>query len=243
VYARRVGERVLDFGHRGWLFEESFLFYDRQSDSLWVQATGEAVHGQYRGTRLERIPATQSTWTAWRTLHPDTLVLGRPAARSLDFWIDSYATYYRTGRGIRYKRDKPLSFGLAILTPGSPKLYPFAELERNPVLLDHLGVQPVLVVFHAASRTAVAFDPRRRGQVLHFEAPAVQSADVILKDRETGSEWSGLTGRCVGGAAKGEQLTQLTTTQFVVENWPLHYPGAPIYTGPASRAPTEGPRP
>jgi hypothetical protein len=58
VYARRVKGEVLDFGHRGWLYEESFLFYDRQTDSLWVQATGEAVHGPYKGTRLERLPAT-----------------------------------------------------------------------------------------------------------------------------------------------------------------------------------------
>ena len=46
MYARRVNGEVLDFDHRGWLYEESFLFYDFKTDSLWVQATGEAERNE-----------------------------------------------------------------------------------------------------------------------------------------------------------------------------------------------------
>ena len=56
-------------------------------------------------------------------------------------------------------------------------------------------------------------------------------AMVTLIDRQTGSTWSGLTGCSTTGPAKGTQLRQFNTTQFVVENWPLHYPDAPIYPG------------
>ena len=68
MYARKVGDQVLDFDHRGWLYEESFMFYDYQTDSLWVQATGQAVDGKYKGTKLDRLPATQTTWSEWRRL-------------------------------------------------------------------------------------------------------------------------------------------------------------------------------
>jgi hypothetical protein len=229
VYARRVRNEVLDFGHRGWLYEESFLFYDRQTDSLWVQATGQAVRGPYRGVRLERLPATHTTWSQWRQLYPQTQALGRLAGHTFRYWEDRYARYYATGEGVRYKRKAPLGIGLAVLAPGGEKLYPFRELTKAPVLADRLGDEPVVVVYHDTGRTGVAFDRRHQGRELTFELAELRAADVLLKDRQTGSVWSGLTGWCLEGPAKGAQLRQLLTTQFVVENWPLHYPKGMVY--------------
>jgi len=231
VYARKVGDEVLDFSHRGWLYEESFLFYDYQSDSLWVQATGEAVHGRYKGTKLDRLPATQSTWKEWRQLHPETRVLSRSKEKNYRYRRDSYDLYYATGKGIKYQRNKPLSFGLAVLTPAGQKLYPFEELEKQPLLTDAIGAETVLVVFHPPSRTAVAWELLCKGTKLELNLPKIDKADVLLTDRRTGSTWSGLTGRCISGSDRDCQLRQLTSTQFVVENWPLHYPNAPIYNG------------
>jgi hypothetical protein len=203
VYARRVKDRVLDFSHRGWLYEESFLFYDYGSDSLWVQATGTAVWGPYRGTSLERLPATQSTWSQWRKIHPDTLVLGRDPGRTSDYWSDSYESNYETGKGIKYDRHGPAHFGLGVVLPRAQKLYPFAQLEKSPVLVDRMGEQPVLVVFHAASRTALAFDPRRDGAVLDFQAAEISEDRFTLRDRQTQSLWSAFTGGCLSGPARG----------------------------------------
>jgi hypothetical protein len=232
VYARRVKGTVLDFSHRGWLYEESFLFYDYQTDSLWVQATGEAVHGPYKGTQLERVPSTQTTWKEWRTLHPQTRVLSRLLEQKFAYTHDSYTRYYNTGHGVKYQRYAPLHFGLAVVFPAAQKLYPFDVLEKHPVIADRLGTEPVLVVYHAATHTAVAFDPRYQGQLLTFGTPEVTADEVLLKDRQTGSTWSGLTGRCITGPAQGAQLRQWPSTQFVVENWPLHYPKGAVYAAP-----------
>jgi hypothetical protein len=229
VYARKVGDKVLDFGHRGWLYEEAFLFYDYQTDSLWVQATGEAVHGHYKGTKLDRFPATQTTWSEWRQLHPETRVLSRPKNENAKYWRDSFASNYATGTGIKYQRHKVLSFGLAVIASAGQKLYPFKELDVQPALEDKIGSDRVLVVFHPTSRTAVAWGPLYEGRTLEIASAKLEKWDVLLTDRQTGSTWSGLTGRCISGPAQGGQLKQLTSTQFVVENWPLHYPVAPIY--------------
>jgi hypothetical protein len=231
VYAPRIGDQALDFGHRGWLYEESFLFYDYQTDSLWVQATGEAVAGLYKGKKLDRLPATQTIWKEWRQLHPETLVLSRPQEKNSRYWRNSYDRTYATGKGIQYDRHKPLTFGVAIVTDAAQKLYPFSELQESPVLVDQVASNPVLVIFHHTSHTAVAWDPRYQGHTLEFDSVHVLSTDITLTDRQTGSRWSGLTGRCFAGPAQGAQLRQLTTTQFVVENWPLHYPDASIYQG------------
>jgi hypothetical protein len=234
VYARRVGDDVLDFGHRGWLYESStFLFYDYQTDSLWAQATGEAIHGKYKGTHLQRLPATHTTWSEWRALHPNTLVLGRTAEKSFRYREDSYASYYATGRSrVKQHAQGPLTFGLAVVLAGGQKIYPFRELDKTPVVADTIAGEPVVVVFHAATRTAVAFDPRHDGKILKFEKFQNKEKDVSLTDTQTKSIWSGLTGQCSSGPGEGARLRQLTTTQFVLENWPIHYPHAAIYRVP-----------
>jgi hypothetical protein len=231
VYARKLKDQILDFNHRGWLYEESFTFYDYQTDSLWVQATGQAVAGPLTGTILGRLPATQTTWSEWRQLHPDTRVLSRPKQQNSRYWHDSYEVNYTTGKGIKYQRNKPVSFGLAVITPAGQKLYPFQDLEKQLVLTDEVGSERVLVVFHPKTRTAVAWDVLCKGQKPEFEFSKAEKADIIISEKQTGSTWSGLTGRCLSGPAKDIQLRQLTTTQFIVENWPLHYPDAPIYKG------------
>jgi hypothetical protein len=231
VYARKVKDQTLDFSHRGWLYEETFLFYDYQTDSLWVQATGQAVSGPFKGTILDRLPATQTTWSEWRQLHPETRVLSRPKQKNTRYWRDSYDLYYATGKGIKYQRHKELIFGLGVIAPGGQKLYPFEELEKRPVLMDQIGSDHILVVFHSGTRTAVAWDPLYKGQKQDFDLLNNEKGDLMLTDRQSGSTWSGLTGRAKDGPAKGAQLRQLNTTQFVVENWPLHYPDAPIYRG------------
>ena len=233
MYARRVGDEVLDFGHRGWLVDSSFLFYDYKTDSLWVQATGEAIHGAYKGTRLTRLPATQTNWTQWRTLHPQTRVLGRSSQRSPDYWQDSFASYYATGETpVKKHPPGPLSFGLAVVLPETQKIYAFRDLEKKPVLSERLGSQDVVVVFHVLTRTAVAFDPHYGGKPLQFGEPEVRKSDIILTETLTASHWSGLTGVCLDGAAKGGHLRQLPSTQFVMENWSLHYPKALVYRAP-----------
>ena len=63
--------------------------------------------------------------------------------------------------------------------------------------------QPVLVAFHAPSRTALAFDPRHKGRALDFEPAEIGEEQFTLKDRQTQSIWWGFTGKCLSGPSRG----------------------------------------
>jgi hypothetical protein len=232
VYDRRVQGEVLNFGHRGWLYEEAFLFYDYKTDSLWLQATGECIYGTYKGTKLERIPATHTTWSRWRELHPETRVLGRTLEERGKFARDVFEHYYESGRGVKYQWPGPLYFGMAVLLPGEQKYYPFPELTKTPVVMDQVDAVRMVVVFHAASNTAVAFRSTHNALVFDFEPLEVQQADILIRDRQTGSTWSGLLGLCRSGPRKGTRLVQVTTSQFVYQTWTLHYSRSSIYRAP-----------
>jgi hypothetical protein len=75
VYARRVGDRTLTFIVSGKLWRDSLIMMDRETRTLWSHVTGEAIHGELKGTRLEAMPVAYTTWERWKAKHPDTLVL------------------------------------------------------------------------------------------------------------------------------------------------------------------------
>ena len=78
VHRRQIdGEEVL-FGNQGALWNNAMTWWDHDTGSIWSQPLGEALAGPHKGRRLELLPATFSSWGAWRDQHPDTLALDAP---------------------------------------------------------------------------------------------------------------------------------------------------------------------
>ena len=63
------------FGHEGLLYENSFVMYDKGTDSLWIHVTGEAVTGPLKGNKLQFFPSVVTSWKAWKKKYPHTGVL------------------------------------------------------------------------------------------------------------------------------------------------------------------------
>jgi hypothetical protein len=97
AYERRVDGRTLELGVAGLLYNSNFLMYDRATESLFVQLTGEAVTGPLAGRRLRRIEARQETLGMWLERHPDSRVLARPDER-IDYRYSPYTAYWITNR-------------------------------------------------------------------------------------------------------------------------------------------------
>jgi Protein of unknown function (DUF3179) len=57
AFERTINGRVLDFGTTGRLRFSNLLMYDRQTESWWQQAIGQAIIGQLTGTQLVARPA------------------------------------------------------------------------------------------------------------------------------------------------------------------------------------------
>ncbi len=93
AYDRRLGDRVLDFGTSGKLYNSSLVMYDRQTESLWAHFTGEAVIGFLTGEQLELYPMSTVAWAEFRTAHPDGLVLSRDTGFSRDYGRNPYPGY------------------------------------------------------------------------------------------------------------------------------------------------------
>ncbi len=76
-HGRQLGERVLDFGTSGFLYNSSLVMYDRQTETLWTHFEGRAVIGELEGAELEYFPVSIVPWGEWKKANPDGRVLDR----------------------------------------------------------------------------------------------------------------------------------------------------------------------
>ena len=78
AFDRRLGDRVLDFGTTGRLRHSDLVMYDRQTESWWQQAVGEAIVGELTGKKLQFLLAPTISWRDFKRQYQPRLSRGRP---------------------------------------------------------------------------------------------------------------------------------------------------------------------
>lgn len=218
MYDRRLDGEVLSFGHAGILYKQSFVMYDRKTESLWVHVTGMAEHGPMKGKQLTFMPSTVTSWGKWKKDYPDTLVL--PGYRRGGFM----GTY----EGMEGYND---DLGLLVLVQFKPKLYPFEKLHKRGVVNDHFNGKDLLVLYSEKDNTATAWRRDVDGQPLTFQMASEKDpyGSQLIRDDQTGSLWSWLTGEAVQGKLKGKLLQQLSYNPILNNRFRGFYPDAPVF--------------
>ncbi len=93
AYDRRLGDRVLDFGTSGLLYNSALVMYDRQTETLWSHFTGEAAIGHLTGEVLDVFPMSTVSWQDWREANADGLVLSRDTGFDRSYGTNPYPGY------------------------------------------------------------------------------------------------------------------------------------------------------
>lgn len=118
VYDRRVGDRTLTFGVSGKLADDNLVMYDRETGTEWKQSLGRGIEGPLAGETLSVIPAIVTTWTRYRSIVDDPLVLSETEMESeaasagsspaaIDYSRDPYRRYFdSSGFGLAAHRNQ-----------------------------------------------------------------------------------------------------------------------------------------
>lgn len=228
VFDGRLGERVLNFGTTGRLRQSDMVMYDRQTESWWQQAVGEAIVGTLTGERLTMIPAVTLGWDRARQLYPDMRVLSRdtgfPSYMSSGRYGQNPYENYDSRRG-PYQRffqgsfsdDLPAMERVVAINEGSGWAASFSDLKKAGTAHGKLEGREFVVFW--APGTASALDKSRiasgrdigqtaafsrivDGRTLTFE----KTGDHLYTDHETGTTWD-LAGRATEGPLAGARLT------------------------------------
>jgi hypothetical protein len=209
---------------------------DLETGTSWQQATGEAIHGPLKGTRLTLYPVVRTTWAEWRKRYPHTMVLKplpgyaeRMPNRSTRIKaVTQLGPEGAPNGALALDKRLPARETVAgVEVGGETVAYPFSELRIARVVNDRVGGLPIVIVHQPSSDTTTAFDARGKGKVLTFQA-ATDDASFVT-DLETRSTWNAY-GLCLEGPLKGTKLKQVILVPQFWFAWSQFHQGTRVFT-------------
>lgn len=253
AFERTVDGQVLRFGTSGLLRNSDLVMWDRQTESLWQQITGEGIVGELAGTQLKFVPMGIVAWEDVQARFPDSKVLSRDTGFAAPYGQNPYFGYDQGLLGTFLfdgeidDRFPAFERVVGVRVGETTRAYPFSALSEKRAANDVLAGEPVLVVW-GADDTASALDGREiaegrgvgtglaylrtlDGQVLTFEA----AGDDTFVDAETGTTWD-LFGNALAGPLEGQQLTTAIHTNELWFAWAAFNPDAVVYGDEAGAA-------
>ena len=246
VFDRTIDGKVYDFGVSGMLRHSDMIMFDRQTDSLWQQLTGEAVVGELLGKRLWIVSSQMVNFGSARASYPQAQVLSKDTGFQRAYGSSPYAGYDMGGRTmfpVPYQSDgqaRALDRLVTIQSEDGAKAHLLADMRKARVRADKIG-ETRYVVFTEPTATSpldqrTIADSRGVGSVGVF-SPIVDGRELKFRkrgekivDRETGSEWS-IFGKAVAGELEGTQLEPINHGVFYAFAWLSFYPDTRVVGG------------
>jgi len=94
VYDRTLPDgRVSTFGVSGSLVDSNMIMYDRLTENLWQQSTGEVIAGSFFPSTLQLLPFQLLAISEIRKLYPEALILSENTGYSRDYGNNPYSGY------------------------------------------------------------------------------------------------------------------------------------------------------
>ena len=245
AFKSELDGRKLDFGTTGRLRFSNLIMYDRQTESWWQQATGEAIAGEQTGSQLKTISTSLVSWDDVRSNHPNAEVLSRETGYNRSYGENPYAGYDDVDSApFLYKGPKtpgelpPLARVITVDTENESVAYPYEVLQKHPATNDAVGEEPIAVLWRKGTASALdkdsidegrdvgsaaVFSRNLDGRTLTFHS---KGGDIL--DEETGSEWN-ILGEATAGELKGSRLKPIVSIDHFWFSWAAFRPETRIY--------------
>jgi len=246
VFDRRLAGRELAFGVSGFLRNSDMVIYDRRTETLWQQLTGEALVGELSGARLTVLGSQTVSFETFAASYPGGQVLEPVPGIGAPYGQSHYVGYEWGRRDfLPVRLGKPLGVAplervVALSLGARPKAYSFDYLRRRVVVESKIESTRYVILFDddmlsamdaeriADSRavgSAGVFSPLLDGERLRFRRRKRE-----IYDRKTGSRWDVL-GRAVEGPLAGRRLRPIVHAQAFAFAWFVFYPETRLIGG------------
>ena len=234
AFDRRVDGEALPFGVSGLLRNSDMVMFDRQTESLWQQLTGEAIVGAHTGKRLAIVSSQIVPFRAAAQAFQSARVLGRDTGHRRPYGTNPYVGYETAGRTmfpVSFRSPgsvRPLDRILTFTVGRGAKAYLMRQLRKSPVqngggrgaeyvvFCEPDTISPLAarkIAESPAVGSAAVFRPIVDGKRLVFEL----EGDAFV-DRATSSRWN-LFGRAISGPLQGQSLEPIEHGVYYAFAW------------------------
>ena len=153
AFDRMVDGQVLEFGVSGKLHNNDLVMYDRETENLWQQITGESIVGDKLSQRLKQIPLSGMRWNQFKEEFPEGVVLARELSASA-YEVYPYGNYEQSedplfpipGGVDTTLHPKTVVYGVEI--DNSFKAYPEEKIKEEGQISDNIGGTTIVISYN-----------------------------------------------------------------------------------------------
>jgi hypothetical protein len=248
VFEREFDGVVPDFGTTGNLRFSDLVMYDRQTETWWQQATGQAIVGALTGKQLTFLPAQIISLGDFAAAHPNGDVLSRETGHGRDYGRNPYVGYDTVDQNpflFEGELDGRLPPKERVVTVGDGPdsvAFPYSELRSAGVATATVDAEGIVVFWMPGTASALGgpnidesedigatgvFRPVVGGRHLTFSRDGGEGSPI--RDTETGSIWS-VAGVAIDGELHGSRLDPVVHGDHFWFAWAAFSPETTIWT-------------
>ena len=243
AYSAMVNGEPTTFGTSGLIYRSNKLMYDRATQTIWHQFTGEPMIGPLAdsGIRLSFYPVEVTDWYEWRKQHPKTTVLDietgvlpveaykhelDPQAIYYDFFYNSDDTMFPVWNNSNQLKDKEQVLGLSV--GDAHKAYQVKAIKRARVINDLVGEEGVVVMASSYSDAARVYE--RSDHDFTLGPRETQPGDIPgeLQD-SNGVVWEVTEEFLVNKNDPSQKLARIPTHNAFWFGWSSFHPDTELY--------------
>jgi len=242
-----VFDRVLDgveydFGTSGLLRNSDLVMYDRQTESLWQQFTGEGIVGEMVEKQLKFLPSSLVSFKDVYTNFPNAKILSKETGFTRNYGRNPYSGYddiNQTPFLFDKKSDsrlRPMQKVLTLSLNNIDKAYTYDALKKDIVYNDK---DLDLVLFYkkgtnaALHRTQIRNSKDDGSYTVYSNFLDDMKLEFFEKngkfiDKNTNSTWN-IFGLAINGELIGKQLRPIIHADHFWFSWAVFKPKTLIY--------------
>lgn len=242
VFDRKLDGKIYDFGTSGLLRNSDLVMYDRQTESLWQQFTGEAIVGDMVEKQLKILPSSLVSFKDVYENFPNALVLSKDTGFNRDYGRNPYVGYDDIDKSpflFDKKSDNrlpPMQKVLTLSLEKFDKAYTYDALKKQKVYNDE---KLNLVIFYKKGTKAsldkafinsskddgsyTVYSSILDGKKLNF---VYKNKKII--DTNTNSTWN-IFGQALDGKLKGKELKPIVHGDHFWFSWAVFKPKTLIF--------------
>jgi hypothetical protein len=185
--------KPLVFGSSGFLYRSNKLMFDRETDSLWNQFTGQPVSGPLVNSdiKLKIRPIIITSWKRWKASNPQTKILSLTTGFSRNYDSGNVYNAYFASPDLMFPtivRDESVlkrkDYVFGIRDFGVAKAWPISAFQTGKVINDTIGSKNLVLIGDTATRSVRAYQRENQTFVKTDKYDQLNDGEVTWKISE-----------------------------------------------------------
>ena len=236
MWRSEIGGLRLTF-HLAGINNQNFLMRDEQTGTFWQQISGHAVSGPLAGKTLTLVPSDELSFALWKREEPQGAVVKDVAAYVSEYSPEDWDVQMAkapTVLSFREQGMKQRDIVMGVAAFGGSRAFRYDALVREKLVMDHVGLEPVMLAVGPDGASIRVFRRRISGVEPPPDFYRVEGQTALFMDDATGSGWS-FQGCAISGKLQGTCLERVEVIKDYWFDWRNYHPDTSIFAGTPRR--------